>query len=589
MASNRSIIGIYLRACVPQAPMLLTALAFYAVGALLSTTAMVLILRRIVNVLTESQGTREEIFAVAATWFFVMVGNHLLMNVCYRIADFTLVRAEGIVMRDLATATFSKLRAHSLTFFENSFTGSLVAKTRRFVRSFELLQDKFVFGFFILFVHLTGATVTLFFHSVLVGSMFLVWVVFFVAASYALVRWRSVTDIAESEEDSKVTGALSDALTNIRSVQANAAGEREDARFAGAVMNEWRAHVRAVDRHTVIYGVQGLMVVLLEVPAIYLSLRLWRDGVFSTGDFVLIHALLVACSRHMWDLGRSMKDFARGLANASELVDIIDTPIDILNPEHPSDARVTAGAVRFDGVTFSYVPGSPILDRFDLAVRAGERVGIVGKSGAGKTTLTKLLLRFVDPQGGTVTIDGVDIRSMRLDEVRGAIGFVPQDPNLFHRSLRENIAYAKANVTDDEVIAAAKKAHIHEVIAAMPHGYDTLVGERGVKLSGGERQRVLLARVFLQNPRIVLLDEPTSALDSDSERIVQENLRALMEGRTTLAIAHRISTVRAMDRIIVVDKGAILEEGTHDELLAKDGFYAQLWGHQVNGFLPEAD
>jgi ATP-binding cassette subfamily B protein len=281
-----------------------------------------------------------------------------------------------------------------------------------------------------------------------------------------------------------------------------------------------------------------------------------------------------------------MKDVARSLSSASEFVDIMQRSIDI--PDVGTyELHSPNGAVEWKNVSYSYADGPPVIQSLNLRVAQGERIGIVGRSGAGKTTLTKLLLRFVDPNSGALMIDGHDLRTLTLDSLRRSIGFVPQDPLLFHRSLRENIAYAKPAATQIQIEEVARKAHIHEVIAALPQGYDTLVGERGVKLSGGERQRVLLARVFLQNPSIILLDEPTSALDSESEKVVQEHLRDLVDGRTTLAIAHRISTVRAMDRIIVLEKGKILEEGTHEQLLAKNGFYSQLWNHQVNGFLPE--
>lgn len=586
MASNRAILRVYLTACRSHLWPLLASLLFFAVGAVCNSTIIAVLLRAIIDALTDATDS-EAAFHAALVAFGWLVVTYVVMNAAYRIADVLVIRGQTLVLRDLTTLAFSRLRGHSLTFFENSFTGSLVAKSRRFVRSFETLHDRFVFGFFTLGVHLLAATAALAWASPWIAMMFVTWCVAFIIISYYLVRWRTPTDLEESEEDSRVTGILSDLLTNIRSVQVSGAGEREDRDFGDSAHREWKARIHAWYRHAIIYGVQGVMVSLLELPLLYMAIRLWREGVVSVGDIVLVQTLLLACSRHMWELGRSMKDFAKALSNASEFVDILEQPMEIASPPRPRGDIISQGSVTIENIRFGYGEGRPVLMGLSLSLRPGERIGVVGRSGTGKTTLTKLLLRFVDPQEGSVRIDGTDIRAFDLDILRRSIGFVPQDPILFHRSLRENIAYAKPEATDDEIIAAAKRAHVHEVIERLPKGYGTLVGERGVKLSGGERQRVLLARVFLQDPRIIVLDEPTSALDSASERIVQENLRLLMEGRTTVAIAHRISTIRAMDRIIVLENGAIAEEGTHDELLAKGGFYAVLWSHQINGFLPQ--
>ena len=280
-----------------------------------------------------------------------------------------------------------------------------------------------------------------------------------------------------------------------------------------------------------------------------------------------------------------MTRLSKSFSNASEMVEIIDSPIDISDPKDPEVLKMKEGQIIFDHVVFAYKQGSGILNDFNLNIEAGERIGVVGTSGAGKSTITKLILRFSDVNLGSIKIDGQDIRNVTQDDLRSMIAYVPQDPILFHRTLKENIAYGKPDASDEDIIEASKRAHAHEFIQGLPQGYDTLVGERGIKLSGGERQRVAIARAMLKNAPILILDEATSSLDSVSETHIKYALDALMQGRTTIVIAHRLSTIEKMDRIIVMEKGEIVEQGSHGELIKRKGIYHNFWSHQYGGFI----
>ena len=291
----------------------------------------------------------------------------------------------------------------------------------------------------------------------------------------------------------------------------------------------------------------------------------------------------------VWDIGRSSIRFQSAINDAQEMADILDKPLDVEDPQTPQGSRIQEGAITFHDVTFAYGERETIFDHLNLNIAPGEKVALVGHSGAGKTTVTKLLLRFLDVTGGAIEIDGQDIRAITQDDLRRSIGYVAQEPMLFHRTLRENISYGKPDATLEEIEEAARKAHAHEFIDKLPLKYDTLVGERGVKLSGGERQRVAIARAMLKNAPILVLDEATSALDSHSEALIQEALVEAMRGRTTIAIAHRLSTIKHMDRILVFDGGKVVEEGSHDTLIAQGGIYASLWSQQSGGFIADED
>lgn len=289
----------------------------------------------------------------------------------------------------------------------------------------------------------------------------------------------------------------------------------------------------------------------------------------------------------MFEFNQIYRRLESSMTEAAQFTELLLTPPTVLDPASPEPLRPGSSAVRFERVTFAHGGGKPLFDGLDLDVPGGTKIGLVGRSGGGKTTLTRLLMRMTDIESGRIMIGGQDITRLRQADLRSLIAYVPQDPAMFHRTLRENIAFARPDATEAEIRRAAEAAHVTEFTDALPDGFDTMVGERGVKLSGGQRQRVALARAILRDAPILLLDEATSALDSESEILVQEALWRLMEGRTALVVAHRLSTVATMDQLVVLDRGHIVERGTHEELLASEGAYAKLWQHQSGGFLDD--
>jgi ATP-binding cassette subfamily B protein len=329
----------------------------------------------------------------------------------------------------------------------------------------------------------------------------------------------------------------------------------------------------------------------INIMVIILSVLLAVQGIIEVGTIYLALTFTVAIMRRLWDLNNTFRSFTRVFGDARDMAEILQIPPEVEDPVNPRSFKPSNGEITFENVTFHYKEDSvdkALFKKLNLSIKNGEKIGLVGPSGGGKTTITKLLLRFMDIQEGKINIDGIDISSVAQQDLRKYISYVPQEPLLFHRSITDNISYGNVAASKKEIKMAASKAHADEFISQLPEGYDTLVGERGVKLSGGQKQRIAIARAMLKDAPILVLDEATSALDSESEQLIQDALWKLMAGKTAIVIAHRLSTIQKMDRIIVLDNGKIVEEGTHKELAKKkNGLYARLWNHQSGGFLQD--
>jgi ATP-binding cassette subfamily B protein len=390
--------------------------------------------------------------------------------------------------------------------------------------------------------------------------------------------------------ESRQTGFLADAITNVMAIKSFAGEHVEQRRFATATHTTYQklmGMMYAFQRQQIALGsITGLMAAAALAIAITSVVSF---GANLATAFLIFNYTSTIASQLFNFSNNSLRNYNRSFGDASDMIEILSAKPTIVDPKEPQAAHITSGEIHFNNVLFTHGGADDALfDRLNLRIKPGEKVGLVGHSGSGKTTLTRLLLRFSDIQGGSIAIDGQDITHITQNHLRQHIAYVPQEPLLFHRSIAENIGYADPEASRETIEAVAKMASAHDFVVTLPKGYDTLVGERGVKLSGGQRQRIAIARAMLKNAPILLLDEATSALDSESEVLIQQALWKLMEGRTAIVIAHRLSTIQKMDRIIVLDNGVIVEEGSHKELISKsNGTYAKLWAHQSGGFIDD--
>ncbi len=518
------------------------------------------------------------------TVIYLILGINLAIWVSKRTFYYGMVRLAREVMIDLRIQAFDYLIHHSQHFFASTFTGGLVQKVGRYQKAYDRIADSIIFHVIPTIILVVGVIIVLQKENWILAVLTLIWIVLVAISSYAFSVWKLKYDVLRAKLDSRVTGITADILSNHPAVEAHGAYDIEKERHGDIARTQMRTASFTWSVWQVFHSVQELSVIGIQFLSFFIGIIFWMKGDFSLGTFMLLHVYVFQITERIWNFGNVIRDVYESVADAKEMTDILQTPHDIRDSAKDRTVSDVCGQIDFVDTQFSY-GGKLVIQKLNHTIMPGERVGIVGPSGAGKTTLMKLLPRIMDVTGGTISVDGRDIRTLTLESLRDAMSIVPQDPVLFHRSLLENIRYGKPNASDDEVIEAAKAAHCHEFISQLPYGYNTLVGERGIKLSGGERQRVAIARAFLRNAPILILDESTSSLDSESESYIQESLARLMENRTTIVIAHRLATIRHLDRILVLQHGSIVEQGTHTELILQNGLYTKLWNLQQDGFM----
>lgn len=508
--------------------------------------------------------------------------------VSWRFLELSIVPIDGGGVNLLEKRCFDVLKKQKYTFFENSFSGSLIKQANRFSRSFEIIMDWFLFQFYMNLLTV-GISFGIFYHHQRQFALyFLAWVALILTWNIVFSLWKMRFDKAVAEGDSKVGAVYSDAISNIFIVKTFALESNEQNRVNNASDHVYRRKKIAWLMTFISFAVQGFLTFGIEIVLIYLMILKWKTGTFQVGEFVLFQSILIMLIQRLWEFGRNFRNFFTALADASEMAEIFRRSEQEHDTPSAKAIAINQGTIRLENLGFTYNATNPnqsrLFENFNLEIKAGEKIALVGQSGSGKSTLTKLLFRFLEPQQGKLTYDGIDARDFTLKSLRKQLSMVPQQPDLFHRSVRDNIVLDE-NVTDSELIEVAKKSCSLDFINNLPEKFDTMVGERGVKLSGGEKQRIAIARAFLEDAPIVVLDEATSALDSLTEQQIQIAIFNLIKDKTAIVIAHRLSTILSMDRILVLERGSIIEEGTHQQLLDKKGKYFAMWQHQSGGFL----
>jgi ATP-binding cassette subfamily B protein len=508
----------------------------------------------------------------------------------WRLVDFFMWKLEQNVQEDISRQVFRHMLERSADFHANNFSGSLVSQANKLNGGYVRLADTTIYQVYPMLSGIIIAIIILSPRAPLFALMLGVFAVLYITAALFVSRPVRQLGAKHAALESKQTGFLADAITNVMTIKSFAHVDYENKRFAKTTA-ETKEHLRMFARaHQNQMNKLGFMNRTISSSALLVAVIAVMKFNANIATVFLIFNYTATIVEQLFSFSNnSLRNYNRVVGDATDLVKTLSQEPEIKDPEQPEPSRMGRGDIMFDSVTFAHDGADDaVFKNLQLHLKPGEKIGLVGHSGSGKSTFTRLLLRFSDVLSGRVLIDGQDISKVTQADLHRQIAYVPQEPLLFHRTIRENIAYGDLDASDEAVEAAARMASAHDFIMALPQGYDTLVGERGVKLSGGQRQRVAIARAMLKNAPVLVLDEATSALDSESEVLIQAALWKLMEGRTAIVIAHRLSTIQKMDRIVVLDNGKIVEEGSHKELIAKqNGTYAKLWAHQSGGFMDD--
>ena len=548
-------------------------------------------LNRIITAVTSSlgSGSRDaEAVAQAIQWpltlFIAFTLGELLFG---RTTSGIQFRFGPRLRQEVGRTLYHYVQYHSHRYFSENFAGALAHRISEASQGVTQTLWTLITEFWPIAIVISVANGLLLSANWWLGGFLSCWSVIFITVSFLLARRCQPYALAAAAARSETTGHIVDSVSNLAAARLFARLGFEREQLDRTQTKELEAVLRSNRYMERVRWFQFGSAAILKIGMVVVAFHLWRTGAITVGQFVMAVSLSLLIIAEVRNLSRRFLEFFEFIGNISNGVRTIVRPHELIDRPQALAAAQLHGGIDFDDVTFRYGDGGAVFDRLTVAIPAGQRVGLVGFSGSGKTTIVSLLLRLYDPQGGSIRIGGVDLRALTQDALHEQIGLIPQEPTLFHRSLRDNIRYGRIAASDAEIEAAARRAHAHEFIAQIPGGYQALVGERGIKLSGGQRQRIAIARVVLKDAPVLILDEATSSLDSITERAIQDALDLEMTGKTVIVVAHRLSTIAHLDRILVFDQGRIVEDGTHAALLSKRGSYHRLWSMQSDGFLPD--
>lgn len=549
-----------------------------------------LLMSMIVDRVSETPVAPDQVFEVFGPYIIALIAINLIGQACSKVQDYTSFKLEIAASYDLATEAFDALSNQSMTFHSNRFGGTLVSQTTKFMNAYSQMLENITFPFLPIICSIIATCVILIPRAPAYVVILMALLVVYAIVSY--VMYKRILSLNEDAADAQNTlsGALSDAVTNILAVKTYGREDYERELFDRAnrevVARDTKRMMASLARGII---TACIALAIMSVVAVFIAGGNAWFGI-TPGTLVIMFTYTYTITNQFNFISRGLQRFNVAFGDASGMTSVLDEPRLVADEPNAKPLKVTAGDIDFIDLNFWYTDGNAktkVFDNFNLHIPAGQRVGLVGRSGAGKTTLTKLLLRLSDIQEGEILIDGQNVAKGTQQSLRRQVAYVPQEALLFHRTIAENIAYARPDASMDEIREAARQANALEFIERLPQGFDTVTGERGIKLSGGQRQRIAIARAMLADAPILVLDEATSALDSESEKLVQDALEKLMQGRTSIVVAHRLSTVASLDRIVVLDRGKIVEDGPHAELIAQGGEYAQLWSRQTGAYLED--
>ncbi|MBT4880316.1 MAG: ABC transporter ATP-binding protein [Alphaproteobacteria bacterium] len=541
------------------------------------------VLKTIVDTLSQFSGPKESVFASLSAPLWLGFTTYITLELCFRSYGFITTYVIPKFRKSIRKEMFTYVEQHSHRYFSDTFAGSISNKINDMTRSSGLIIKDILEVFAPILLATAFSIALLIPISLWLASILAIWFSIHLGVCYFFSRKCASYSKVHSESQSTLQGKIVDSISNILNVRLFSHHPFEGRYLNNFLTDEAQKLHREMQFMEKVKLLLGILSLIEYAAIISTTIYLWQIDAITIGDFILIIGITQNILHLAWYMGLEFPYFFQELGVATQALSIITPPHEILDARGAPDLNMTSGKIKFDQVTFSYSPKLTLFKDLSLTIGDGEKIGLVGFSGSGKSTFVNLMLRNFDIDSGSILINGQNIAKVTQSSLRAQIAMIPQDSLLFHRSLWENIRYGKLSATDQDVIAAAKQAHCHEFILEMPEQYDSLVGERGIKLSGGQRQRIAIARAILKDAPILILDEATSALDTIVERKIQESLESLMENRTTIVIAHRLSTLLGMDRIFVFDQGQIIQEGTHGELIDREGLYKQLWEMQISG------